>query len=468
MKKTIWIAVIAGFLSTGKAVGQEKQVITLQDAIEIALENNYLLKQAENNLDLAEESIINEKADFLPSVSGSLNGSRNSGQQFVFDRLNAGQDPFVNITSKSVSGNIGARITVFDGFNNILTLRSSEQTKVSREESLQRAKEDVIFNTATRFLQVILSQQLLEIDKENLATSTKQMEQVRAQVEVGSRPAVDQYNQEAQVANDELAITQRENTLTLNRLLLIRQLQIDPLGNYEFVIPEIDEDQDFNDVGSYSISELISEAMGRRSDIRSEEASIRSLQYQLQLAKGSLLPTVSASGSLSSRYSDQFNVTSIDPVTGNPVSEKASFGDQFFDIQINKSLGFSVSVPLFQNYNRLYSIQSSKVQLKNAELSFENTKLQVVQEVTQAHNDYVSYLKQKEATEKSLFASEKAFETQQERYNVGASTLIELSQAQATYVTAQSNYTQAIFNLIFQEKLLDYYLGKLSGDEIEF
>ena len=140
----------------------------------------------------------------------------------------------------------------------------------------------------------------------------------------------------------------------------------------------------------------------------------------------------------------------------------------FFDIQINKSLGFSVSVPLFQNYNRLYSIQSSKVQLKNAELSFENTKLQVVQEVTQAHNDYVSYLKQKEATEKSLFASEKAFETQQERYNVGASTLIELSQAQATYVTAQSNYTQAIFNLIFQEKLLDYYLGKLSGDEIEF
>ena len=67
-----------------------------------------------------------------------------------------------------------------------------------------------------------------------------------------------------------------------------------------------------------------------------------------------------------------------------------------------------------------------------------------------------------------MFASEKAFETQQERYNVGASTLIELSQAQTNYVSAQSNYKQSIFNLIFQEKLLDFYLGKLSGDTIEF
>lgn len=463
MKKTIWIAAIAAIFSTGNALGQEVQTITLQDAIEIALDNNYLLKQAENNLGLAEESIKNEKADFLPSVSASLSGNRNSGQQFVFDRLNAGENPFVNITSQSISGNVNARITIFDGFNNILTLRSSEQNKLSREENLQREKENVIFNTATRFLQVILDKELLEIDKENLITSRKQLEQVQAQVEVGSRPAVDLYNQEAQVANDELSITQRENTLTLNKLLLIRQLQIDPLGVYDFVIPEIDENQNFNEVSNYSLSELISEAITGRSDIRSEEANIRSLNYQLQLAQGALLPTVSASGSISSRYSDQYTIPSN---TG--ISEGVSFGDQFFDQQVNKSLGFSVSIPLFQNYNRMYNIQSSKVQLKNAELSFENTKLQVIQEVTQAYNDYVSYLKQKEATEKSLFASEKAFETQQERYNVGASTLIELSQAQATYVTAQSNYTQAIFNLIFQEKLLDYYLGKLSGSEIEF
>lgn len=299
---------------------------------------------------------------------------------------------------------------------------------------------------------------MLEIAKENLVTSTKQLEQVQAQVDVGSRPAVDLYNQEAQVANDELAVTQRENAVKLNKLQLVRQLQIDPLVNYDFVVPEIDENRDFSTVENYSLRDLISQALASRSDIRGEEADIRGLEYQLLNARASLLPSINGSASISSRYSDQYTV----------LGESVNFSDQFFDQQLNRSLGISISIPLFQNYNRLYNIQASRVQLKNAELNFENTQLQVVQEVTQSYNDYSSFLKQKDATEKSLIAAEKAFETQQERYNVGASTLIELSQAQANFVSAQSNYTQAIFNLIFQEKLLDFYLGKLSGQNIEF
>jgi outer membrane protein len=127
-----------------------------------------------------------------------------------------------------------------------------------------------------------------------------------------------------------------------------------------------------------------------------------------------------------------------------------------------------MSIPLFNNLNNRTSIQRSKINLKNAKLNLDNSKLQVIQEVTQAYNDYTSILKQFEASEKAMIASEKSFETQQERYNVGASTLIELSQAQSNYVTAQSNRSQALYNLIFQEKLLDYYLGRLSGSEIEF
>lgn len=464
MKKTILAVLCTVLLTSGSILGQSAQRITLEDAIRISLENNYLLKQAENNLDLADESIRNEMADFLPSVSANFNGSRTTGQQFIFERFSAGENPFVDITSQSFSGNLGASIPIFNGFENIISLRRSQEEQLSREERLQRAREQVIFNTATSFLQVILEEELLEIAKENLATSSKQLEQVQAQVEVGSRPAVDLFNQEAQVANDELAITQRENTLKLNKLQLIRQLQIDPLGEYNFVVPEIDENRDFSAVEQYSLQELISQALSTRSDIRAEEADIKSLEYQLLNARASLLPSINGSASISSRYSDQYTLP--DPNGGAP--EKVSFNDQFFDQQVNRSIGLSISIPLFQNYNRLYNIQASRVQLKNAELNFENTQLQVVQEVTQAYNDYSSFLKQKDATQKSLIAAEKAFETQQERYNVGASTLIELSQAQANFVSAQSNFTQSIFNLIFQEKLLDFYLGKLADQTIEF
>ena len=449
MKKTICIAVIAVVFVTGNALGQTVQKITLQEAINIAVENNYQLKQAENNLELADANILNSMADFLPSINGSSTASRGVGRTF---NSNTGQ--IEDNPNNSFSMSVSASMPIFMGFQNINGLRNSQQTKISREESLKRAKESLIFTTATNFLQVILTRELLEIDKENLATSIKQLEQVQAQVEVGSRAAVDLYNQQAQVANDELTITQRENTLSINELQLIRQLQIDPLGNYEFVNPKAGVENVIT--MDYDLEALISEALVGRADIRSEEASIEALKYSLYATQGNILPSLTFSTSLSTSWDERIKEAGV------------NFNDQFFDQNIYRSFRLNLSIPIFNNLDRKYSIQSSKIQLKNAKLTLDNSKLEVVQEVTQAYNDYVSYKKQKEATAKSLFASEKAFETQQERYNVGASTLIELSQAQATYTTAQSNYTQVLYNLIFQEKLLDYYLGKLSEQNITF
>jgi outer membrane protein len=449
MKRTLLIALFASLITTGNVLGQQAQRITLQEAIKIALENNYQLKQAENNLELSNENIINSYADFLPDLNASTNASRGIGRNFNQNTGQIEDDP-----NNSLSFSLSTSIPLFTGFQRINSLRNSQQIKISREESLNRAKESLIFTTASSFLQVILTQELLEIDKENLQNSLKQLETIVAQVEVGSIPLVDQYNQEAQVANDELAVTQRENTLQINKLQLIRQLQIDPLGNYVFVIPDVGEDN-LNTM-QFDLKTLIDEALAGRSDIRSEEASIEALEYSLQGAKGSILPSLSFSAGVSTYWDERIKDIGI------------SFNDQVFDQNINRRFSLNLNIPIFNNLDRKYSIQSSQVQLKNAQLSLDNTKLEVIQEVTQAYNDYTSYLKQKEATEKSLFASEKSYETQQERYNVGASTLLELSQAQANYVAAQSNYKQSIFNLIFQEKLLDFYLGKLSGDDIEF
>ena len=455
LKQKIILVIIIGIVSTTLyAQSADLRIITIDQAISIALENNYSLKQAKNELDLAEDLIFSEKADFLPSVSVSMNGSRTTGQQFIFERFSEDLDPFVDVSSQSISGGMNASINLFNGFNNILTLKSSQSNKESRTQQYERAKESVIFNTASRYLQVLLDKELLAIAEQNLETSTTQLNQVQAQVELGARPMVDLFNQEAQVANDELVVTQRENTLSLNSLLLVRQLEIDPLGSYDFIVPDLTlNDLPWMDI---NIRSLVSEALSTRSDILSAEATILSLKYQMQITKNSLLPSLRASAGVSSRYSDQYSIG------GNDVS----FSDQFFDQQVSRSLGLSFSLPLFNNWNRIYSIQSAEVQLKNAELNLDNSKMQVIQEVSQAYNDYSSYVKQLDASEKSLIASERAFQTQQERYNLGASTLIELTQAQSAFVSAQSSYTQALYNLIFQEKLLDFYLGKLKGDNI--
>ena len=427
---------------------QPVQRITLQDAIDIALENNFQLKQAENNLQQAKNNETREYADYLPSLNGNFSGSINQGQQFIPEIFQFG-----NFTSRNLRGSISSNMTVFSGFNNILTLRSSQNTRLSAEENLKRQRETVIFNAASNFLNVILNESLLEIARENLVTSEKQLEQIEAQVDVGTRPVVDLYNQEATVANNELQVTNSENQLNLSKVILIRQLQIDPLGNYEFVIPEFEAVEEEVAVKNFDLSQLVQEAMITRADIKSAEYNIKSQEFQMLTAKWAFLPTISVNGTISSSYSDQ----SRDPVS----RESVSFSEQFFDRQITKGAGFSIQVPLFTRLQTRTNFLNSKIAYKNAKLNLENTQLQAVQELTQAYNDYVGFTKELESSRKALIATEKAFESEQERYNVGASTLIELSQAQASYVQAQSDYTRSIYNLIFQEQLLDFFIGKL-------
>jgi len=73
-------------------------------------------------------------------------------------------------------------------------------------------------------------------------------------------------------------------------------------------------------------------------------------------------------------------------------------------------------------------------------------------------------VKELESSERAVIAAERALETEQQRYEVGATTLIELNLANANFVQAQSNRIQAVYNFVFQEKLLDFYIGRLDNN----
>ena len=438
MRKGILLLFIS-LCVTATLQAQEIEQISLQDAIDIALENNYQLKQASNDLQLTKDQVRSEKADYLPSISANASGNKSIGRSF-----NQDVGSIVTQTTNSFGGSIGADIPIFSGFENLHSLKSSQLDKRSSKKDLQRAREDVIFNTVSNYLQFILDKKFLEIDRENLEASRKTLEQVRAQVEVGSRPRVDLYNQESTVASNELAVVNSENALKSSRLQLIQTLQIDPLKDYEFETPSIESQS--VEANEYNLDQLVSRALENRADFQSEKLNIQSIRHQLSATKGSLYPSLSLSASLSSRYSD-----------GLPIG----FNDQFFDQNIQRSYGLSISIPIFNNLSRRTSVQSQQIQYKNAQLNLENTELQIVQEVNQAYNDYTSYVKQLESSQKALRAAERSYQTQKQRYEVGSGTLIELSDANAQYTEAQASRAQAVFRVIFQKKLLEYYIGNM-------
>jgi outer membrane protein len=427
----------------------QARTLTIEDAIGIALENNYQLKQAENNRQLAETRVRSAQADFLPSLSAGFSGSRNVGRQFVQEDL-----AFEDRTTYGLGGSINASVTIFDGFTNISNIRSARANRESEELNHKRLIEEVTFNTASRFLEVVLNRELLTIAESNLESSRIQLQRISAEVEVGSRPTVDLYNQEAVVANDELSVIQRQNSVEVSIARLIRVMQDESIEMINPEMPTVDEMEliplDLN------LDDMISAALEQRSDIRAQEFDIESNFQNYRIARGQHLPTITASTGINGSYSDQLT----DPITGTTVS----FGDQFFDQNVRRSLGFSIQIPIFNRWNTRTNIQSARVQLRNSELALENIRFQVTEEVRQAYNDYVSIVKELESTEKALIAAERAYETELQRYQVGSSTLIELNQANANFVQAQSNRVQAVYNFVFQEKLLDYFIGQLENE----
>lgn len=420
--------------------------VTLQEAVEIALENNYQLKQAQNNLELADTRVFSARADFTPALNGSFSGSRNVGRQFVQEDLS-----FDDRTTYSFSGNLNANLTVFNGFSNIANLRQARADKASQEESYSRLRESIIFNTASRYLQVVLNEELLKIAESSLEASRSQLDQVDAQVEVGSRPTVDLFNQEALVANDELNVIQRENALEVSKAQLIRIMQDDNITEVETSVPDVDElsimPVDLN------LNEMIETALASRSDFRAQEYAIEGDRQEQTITRAQLLPTLSANAGINSRYSDQFILPGQDGAV--------PFPDQFFDQQINRFIGFSVSIPILNRWNSRTNLESAKIQLRNSQLELENIRFQITEEVRQAYNDYQSIVKELESSEKARVAAERAYETEQQRYEIGSSTLIELNLANANYVQAQSERISAVYDFIFQEQLLDYFIGQL-------
>lgn len=442
---------------------QQNNRITLQEAVEIALENNVQIKRSENTIESQQANVTQSRAQFLPNLSASVNSGRSIGRQF-----DTSTGSITEQAGNRSSPNIQSSITLFNGWQNINNLRASRSSLSTAEDDHQRNRESIMFNTASQFLAIILDEELLSVAEDNLETSRTQLEQVEAQVEVGMRPIVDQYNQEAEVASNELEVIQRENALNFSKVTLIGILQIDPFEDYEFVSPGI-EDQSM-DAQDYVLTDLVDRAMANRKDIRAADTYIETQRYSLSAAKGAHLPTISLGASLSSNYSSlqrDFN-PAYDPDDNPNVPEvfDVSFADQVFDRNINRSISLNISIPIFNRLNTRTNIQQREIEYKNAQLEMETLRIEVFQEIRQAYNDYSTYVQQMETTNTLERAAEKAYETEQERYNVGSSTLIELNTASNQYVSAVSNRIQAQYRFIFQEKVLDFYLGQISPENL--
>ena len=410
---------IVGVLGLAPAAQGQNPVrtISFDEALQIGLEQNITLRKSENSLELQGTEVASARANFLPNFNISAGPSQRYG--LTFDQATA---DLVSQTSESFSMGASATISVFDGFGNLSNLRQSRHTLDAADYTFDRTQQDVLSLVALNFLQVILDREQIVIQRENLEAQRQLLARVQEFTRVGSRPISELYQQEAQVAQAELQLLNAERSYQLSQVALIRDLQLDPLGNYEFTAPSVDE-LDPAPV-EHDINTLFRQAFENRADLKAQRSRIDASEQGIRLARSNIWPSLSFSVSGGSSY------TSLNPIY--------NFEDQLFRNNRNGSIRLNVSVPIFNRLNTRAAIERSKVQYQNTRLDLDALQQRVALEVRQAYLDYLTDSKQLDVTAVQLRSAERALEAEQERYNVGASTLVELTQIRAQYTQAAS------------------------------
>lgn len=437
----------------------QAQQITFDDAIRIALDNNYLLKRSANQVRLEEITARQRRYAPLPNLSFSSGMGRNYGLQF--DQTTG---ELYTETSDRFNLGMSSGLTLFNGLAEFALMKQSRLDLESVDYTFERQRQAIVFQVMSRFLTLIQQKEQVTIQEDNVEATQQQLTQIEEFVRVGSRPMSDLLQQRAVAANAELALLNAQTAVQLAEGSLIQTLQLDPFGTYEFVMPSEEDIQLIPE--DYEIDELLRNAFDRRYDLRAQELAIGSSEQSLRVARAGTLPRLSLSGSAGTGYSSQARQLVLDngkPVlgpSGNPVFEPTPFSTQLSNNR-SQSLSLSLSIPLFNRFQTHSQVQRARVNVDNARLEMDNLQHQIGLEVRQAHLDYVSDEKRLDVTEKQLEAAEQALAAEQERYNVGASTLVELTQARAAYVNAAGNRATAKFSFLFRKRLIDYYIGAL-------
>ncbi len=434
--------------------------LTLERCIQLAIENSFAVLRAQNTLELTGTALVQAYGQFLPdlrvnvgftplTVNNSLQGQLNPLDSTLFFNLRGSE-------GKSANYNISSSLNLFNGFSDVAGLRRAMKQKDADTYSLTRAKQDIAFNVAQSYLQVLLNEELLHIARENLKSSQERLRQFREQTRVGSRAIADLYQQEAQAANDELTVIQRENALRNSKILLLRQIRADLEKEYVFAIPP--SDTVILGVEFQNVARLIESALATRADLKAREKAIEAALWAVRASEGNYLPTLSLNFNYGANAFTQERLT-IDGQP-RPPAVLPDFTRQLRD-QTSYNISLNLNWNIFDRFSRELQLQQAKINEKNAQLAFEELKLQIIGEVKQALGDYNAAVLQLAASEKGLISAKQAYETIAKRYEVGSANFVELITQQAALVQAQSNRAQALFNFTFQKKILEYYLGTI-------
>ncbi len=473
MKKLKIILILSTVTCLGWA--QEKRLLTLEECINIAVENNLTVQRSQLSLATAEVNLRQAKAQRYPTLNANGNFGYNWGR---------GIDPTTNqFTTQRINFNGLSASTNMPLIQGLQTTNTIKQNKVDVEASkldVQKATNDISLNIALTYLNVIFNKELVENARFQLASSEEQLDRTQKLVESGALPVSNELQLVSQVATNEVNLITAENNLDLAILDLKQALLLPPGEEIDIVIPEIAIDQ--AEIEESSVQEIYAIAIGNQPEIESADKRVESANLGLEVSRGALYPSLSLNGSMNTNYSDAlrtFDVANITPTGLEPTAFETASGEAIFEQQfdvelsgttvplstqyqdnLSKSLSVGLFIPIFNGFNTRSNIQRSKISVQQAEIAAVEQRNVLYQSIESAYRNALAAAKTYTASQRQVEALEETFRSIENQYNLGASNFTDYQVAANNLFQARSDLFRAKYDFVFRQKVLDFYQGK--------
>lgn len=442
----------------------------LQQCIDFAQKNNIAIKQAELNTQINKNNATQSKAAILPTVNAGAQHTYNFGR--TIDRYT---NTFANTQVLSQNFYLSSNVVLWSGFAQYNNIKANQYQYLSSTESYLQQRNDLALNVATAYINVIFSDEILQISKAQFKITQEQLDRTEKLANAGTLAKSAVYDLKAQLANEEVNVTSADNNYQIAMLTLKQLLNLDTLNNFNIVKPNVDILN--NELGMTSVQNIYETALKNQHSIKSSQYNLLAAEKNLAVARGRMSPTLSATGSLGTGTSgldkriDKINFVGYDttavttsgdfvlsPKTQVVTSDKP-FADQFKD-NVNKSIGLTLTVPIFNGLQTYTNVKNAKLNALNAKYSQDLTEQNLYKTIAQAYANAKAALNKYSANKASVEAAEQSFQFAQQKYNVGAISTFDYNNAKTRLQSAQSNLVQAKYDYVFKLKVLDYYQGK--------
>ena len=173
-------------------------ILTLQDAVEMAIEKNISIKQSELNLLNSEISKSDAIGNFLPRVSASANHQWNIGRG-----INITTNVIEDITTSFSSMSAGFGLDVYNGFRNVYQLHRANLEILASNYQLDDMKDDIKLLVANSYLQIMFNSEILKVQQLQLEITQVEFERTKDLIETGTLSPRQIFEIEANLASQE-------------------------------------------------------------------------------------------------------------------------------------------------------------------------------------------------------------------------------------------------------------------------